>query len=148
MSNTAADGVTVTAMKSCIHKHPTHLDQRPLRPPKQNNAILVWYSFGSLRGLWSGGVRCLCIFSNDNICDSGQLRRPEIVLQKEQTSVINTDYCRRKKLSAMSLTPVNNLLPVLLAPAMTVFPGVVYLCQLHCRKEVSTTPGIRESCQY
>ncbi len=25
----AADGVIGTAMKSCIHKHPTHLDQRP-----------------------------------------------------------------------------------------------------------------------
>jgi hypothetical protein len=29
----AADGVIGTVMKSCIHKHPTHLDQRPLRPP-------------------------------------------------------------------------------------------------------------------
>jgi hypothetical protein len=33
-SDSAADGVTGTAMKSCIHRHPTHLDQRPLRPPK------------------------------------------------------------------------------------------------------------------
>jgi hypothetical protein len=32
-SATAADGVIGTAMKSCIHKHPTHLDQRPLWPP-------------------------------------------------------------------------------------------------------------------
>jgi hypothetical protein len=40
-SATAADGVIGTAMKSCIQKHPTHLDQRPLRPPKLNNAILV-----------------------------------------------------------------------------------------------------------
>ncbi len=36
-SDTAADGVIGTAMKSCIHKHPTHLDQRLLRPPKLNN---------------------------------------------------------------------------------------------------------------
>ncbi len=36
----AADGVIGTAMKSCIQKH-THLDQRPLRPPKLKNAILV-----------------------------------------------------------------------------------------------------------
>ena len=50
-SATAADGVIGTAMKSCIQKHPTHLDQRPLRPPKLNNAVLVWSSFGGLRGL-------------------------------------------------------------------------------------------------
>ncbi len=37
----AADGVIGTAMKSCIQKHPTHLDQRPLRPLKLNNAVLV-----------------------------------------------------------------------------------------------------------
>ncbi len=40
-SATAADGVIGTAMKSCIQKHPTHLDQRPLRPPKLNNPVLV-----------------------------------------------------------------------------------------------------------
>ena len=34
----AADGVIGTAMKSCIKKHPTHLDQRLLRPTKLNNA--------------------------------------------------------------------------------------------------------------
>jgi hypothetical protein len=40
-SATAADGVIGTAMKSCILKYPTHLDQRPLRAPKLNNAVLV-----------------------------------------------------------------------------------------------------------
>jgi hypothetical protein len=40
-STMAADSVIGTAMKSCIQKHPTHLDQRPLRPPKLNNAVLV-----------------------------------------------------------------------------------------------------------
>jgi hypothetical protein len=50
-SATAADNVIGTAMKSCIHTHPTHLDQRPLWPPKLNNAILVCSSFGGLRGL-------------------------------------------------------------------------------------------------
>ncbi len=40
-SATAADCVIGTAMKSCIHKHPTHLDQRPQRPRKLNNAVLV-----------------------------------------------------------------------------------------------------------
>jgi hypothetical protein len=62
-SNTAANGVIGTAMKSCIHKHPTHLDQRSPRPPEQNNAVLVWSSFGGLRSLWSGCLRCLCAFS-------------------------------------------------------------------------------------
>ncbi len=38
----AADDVIGTAIKSCIHKHPTHLNQRPLRPPKLNNAVLVF----------------------------------------------------------------------------------------------------------
>ena len=47
-SATAADDVIGTAMKSCIHTHPTHLDQRPA---KLNNAVLVCSSFGSLRGL-------------------------------------------------------------------------------------------------
>ncbi len=36
----AADDVIGTAMKSCIHTHPTHLDQRPLRPPKLNDGGL------------------------------------------------------------------------------------------------------------
>ncbi len=40
-SATAADGVIGTAMKSCIQKHPTHLDQRPQSLPKLNNAVLV-----------------------------------------------------------------------------------------------------------
>jgi hypothetical protein len=40
-SATAADGVIGTAMKSCIHKQSTRLDQRPLRLPKLNNAVLV-----------------------------------------------------------------------------------------------------------
>ena len=50
-SATAAGDVIRTAMKSCIHTHPTHLDQRPLRPPKLNNAVLVCSSFGGFRGL-------------------------------------------------------------------------------------------------
>jgi hypothetical protein len=39
--DTAIDGVIGTAKKSCIHKHSTHLDQRPLRPPKLNNSVSV-----------------------------------------------------------------------------------------------------------
>jgi hypothetical protein len=49
-SATATNGVIGNAMKSCIHKHPTHLDQRPLRPPNLYNAVLVCSSFGGLRG--------------------------------------------------------------------------------------------------
>jgi hypothetical protein len=74
-SATAADGVIGTAMKSCIQRHPTHLDQRPLRPPKG--------AFARFHGC-----------PNDNIGGRGRLRRPEIVLQQEQTSVINTIYRR------------------------------------------------------
>ncbi len=83
-SVTAADDVIGTAMKSCIHTHPTHLDQRPLRPPKLNNAVLVCSSFGGLRGLRAPFRGC----SNDNIGGCGRLRRPELVLQKAQTSVV------------------------------------------------------------
>jgi hypothetical protein len=50
-SATAADDVIGTAIKSCIHTHPTHLDQRPLRLPKLNNAVFICSSFGGLRGL-------------------------------------------------------------------------------------------------
>ncbi len=59
MLDTAAVGVIGTSMKSCIHK----VEHRPMRPPKANNAVLVLSSFGCLRGLWSGCVRCLCAFS-------------------------------------------------------------------------------------
>jgi hypothetical protein len=40
-SHTASDGVIGSAMKSWIPEHPTHLDQKPLRPPKLNNGVLV-----------------------------------------------------------------------------------------------------------
>jgi hypothetical protein len=56
MSDMSADGVIGTAMKSCIHKHPTHLDQRPLRPPKLLQTKPTLFSFGGLRGLWSRWV--------------------------------------------------------------------------------------------
>ncbi len=95
-SATAADDVTETAMKSCIHTHPTHLDKRPLRPPKLNNAVLVCSSFGGLRGLRAceGPLRLLvavpmtisaavAVFGG-----RGRLRRPKLVLQKAQTSVV------------------------------------------------------------
>ncbi len=35
------DVVIGTAMKSCIHRYPTHLDQKRLRPPKLNNAVFL-----------------------------------------------------------------------------------------------------------
>jgi hypothetical protein len=49
MSDTAADGVIGTAMKSCIHRHPTHLEQRTLRPPKLLQTKTALFSFGGLR---------------------------------------------------------------------------------------------------
>ncbi len=49
MLDMALDGVIGTAMKSCIHKNPTHLDQRPMRLVKLNYVVLVWSSFGGLR---------------------------------------------------------------------------------------------------
>jgi hypothetical protein len=91
-SATAADDVIGTAMKSCIHTHPTHLDQRPLRPPKLNNAVLVCSSFGSLRGLRACFVAVPMTISAavSDFGVRGRLRRPELVLQKAQTSVVDT----------------------------------------------------------
>ena len=84
-------------MKSCIHKHPTHLDQRPLRPPKLNNAVLVCSSFGGLRGLRACKGPLLFVAVPMTISAAvadfggrGRLRRPELVLQKAQTSVVDT----------------------------------------------------------
>jgi hypothetical protein len=63
--------------------------------------------------------------SKDNIGGRGQLRRPEIVLQKEQTSDANIVYCWWK-----NLTPANSLSPVSLIPvrnnqkAIKFFAGV------------------------
>ena len=37
-------------------------------------------------------LRVFMAVSNDNIGGRGRLRRPEIVLQQEQTSVINTQF--------------------------------------------------------
>jgi hypothetical protein len=77
-SATATDDVIGTAMKSCIHTHPT---QRPLRPPKVNNAILVCSSFGGLRGLRAceGPFRLFVAVP---------MTISELVLQKAQTSVV------------------------------------------------------------
>ncbi len=58
-SDTAAKGLIGTSMKSCIHRHPTHPDQRPLRPPKLNIVLKLWSSFGGLRGLLSRCAGCL-----------------------------------------------------------------------------------------
>jgi hypothetical protein len=82
-SATAADDVIETGMKSCIQKHHTHLDQRPLRPPKLKNAVLVCSSFGGLRGLRAceGPLRLF-------VAVPMTIRRPELVLQKAQTSVV------------------------------------------------------------
>ncbi|MFN9980059.1 MAG: hypothetical protein ACK53Y_09110, partial [bacterium] len=71
----------------------THLDQRPLRPPKG--------AFARFHGC-----------SNDNIGGRGRLRRPEIVLQKAQISVVNRQFIAGGKIyrqcSAVSTTPLIN----------------------------------------
>jgi len=56
MLDTAADGVIGTTMKSCIHKHPTHLDQRPPRLPKQLQTTTALFSFSDLRGYGRVGL--------------------------------------------------------------------------------------------
>jgi hypothetical protein len=101
-STMAADGVIGTAMKCCIHKHPTHLDQRPLRPPKLNNAVLVWSSFGSLWGLWSGYVRCLSAFS---WLFQWQFRRPWPTSAAGDSFAAKADLCHQ-----YSLSPVENFI--------------------------------------
>ncbi len=103
-SATAADGVIGTAMKgwSCIHKDPTHLDQKPLRPPKLNNAVFVWSSFGGFRGLWSGYVRCLCAFS---WLIQWQYRRPWLTLAAGDSFAARADLCHQ-----YSLSPVENFI--------------------------------------
>ncbi len=119
-SATAADGVIRTAMKSCIQNHQTHLDQRPLRPPKLNNAVLVWSSFGGLRGLWSGYVRCLCAFS---WLFQWQYRWPWPTSAAGDSFAPRADLCHQYSLP-VSTTPLINF------------------------SAVSATPAIRESCQY
>jgi hypothetical protein len=116
-SATAANIVIGTAMKSCFHKHPTHLDQRPLRPSKLNNAVLA------------ASVVCEVLLSLF-------MAVPMTIL----AAVANFGGRRWKTLSAVSLTPTNSLLAVLLTPAITFFPGVVdtshnifHRCQRHRR---------------
>jgi hypothetical protein len=100
-----ADGVIGTAMKSCIHKHPTHLDQRSLKPPNPFHGG----SSDNTGGRGKFGDR-------GKFGGRGQTWQPEIVLQKEQTSVINRVYGRWKNFSAVSLTPMNSLSLLSLTP--------------------------------
>ncbi len=131
-SATAANGVIGTAMKSCIHKHPSPLDQRPLRRLKLNNAVLVW-SFGGLRGLWSG-YGC----SNGYIGGCGRLRLPWPTSAAGERFAARTDLCHQ-----YSLSPVKNFIGSVvdtgkqfiagvldtgeqfMTPAITFFPSVV-----------------------
>ena len=137
-------------MKSCIHTHPTHLDQRPLRPPKLNSAVLVCSSFGGLRGL--------------RACE-GPLRLfvavPMTISAAGVSFAESSDFCHN--LSAVSLTPVNNFSPVLLIPVrnnqkaknlspVSMIPLKNFLpvstTPLINFLAVSATPAIREACQY
>jgi hypothetical protein len=98
---------------------------------------------------------CEVILAASGVGGRGQLQRPEIVLQKEQTSGVNIVYCWRKNLSAVSLTlanslspesltPVIKLLPVSTTPAIKFFPGVVDTGKKQSKSlkfsPVSTTP--------
>ncbi len=113
--NDTGDGVFGTAMKIWIHKHPTHLDQRPLRPPTLNNDVLVWRSFGGLRDLWSGCMRSLCAFSWRF---QWQYWRPWLTSAAGDSFAERTDLCSQYSLSpveafiAVSWKPVNSLSPV------------------------------------
>jgi hypothetical protein len=86
--------------------------------------------------------------SNDNIGGRGRLRRREIVLQKEKTSVVNTIYDTDEQFIAGVVdivAPVNNLSPVSLipvrniqkaqnlSPVSTTPPKTVQQCQRHRR---------------
>ncbi len=108
------DSVIRTAMKSCIHRHPTHPDQRPLRPPKLNIAVLAEVVLAASGASYQDGrVPMDATFdggSNDIIGGRVRLRRPKISpvspdLQKEQTSVVNIVYQHVKNLSAVLLSP-------------------------------------------
>ncbi len=134
-SATAADSVIRTTMKSCIQKHPTHLDQRPLKPPKLNNALLVWSSFGGLRGLWSRFVRCLCAFS---WLFQWQYRRPWPTSAAGDSFAARADLCHQYSLSPVSLTLVRNnqkakkISPVSLIPVRNnQKPKIYRRCQRH-----------------
>ncbi len=148
-SATTADGFSETAMKSYIHKHPTHLDQRPLRPPKLNNAILVWSSFGGLRGLWSGFVRCLCAFS---WLFQWQYRLAWPTSAAGDSFAARADLCHQYSLLLVSLTPVKNLSPVSLTPVRNNQKAKnwspVSTIPLKIFSVVTVTLAITEPCQY
>jgi hypothetical protein len=85
-SATATDGVIGTAMKSCIQTHPTHLDQRPLRPPKG--------AFAHFHGC-----------SNDNIGGRGRLRRPWPTSAAGDSFAARVDLCHQYSLSPVKFFP-------------------------------------------
>ncbi len=68
---------------------------------KLNNAVLVWSSFGGLRGLWSGCVRYLCTFSWRFQWQYWRLRLTSVA---GDSFAERTDQC--KKLPPVLLTPV------------------------------------------
>jgi hypothetical protein len=120
-------------MKSCIQKHPTHLDQRPLRPPKG--------AFARFHGC-----------SNDNIGGPGRLSFAARADLCHQYSLSPVSLTPTKKFSPVSLIPVRNnqkaknLSPVSTIPLKNCLP--VSMTPLINFSAVSATPAIRESCQY
>jgi hypothetical protein len=108
-----ADGVIRTAMKSCIHKHPTYLDQRSLKPPKP----------------FHGG-------SSDNIGCRDQIRRlgysfaerTDLCYQHSLWSVEKFSggiIATGEQFIAVVVETLNNLSPVSTTTAITFVPGVI-----------------------
>ncbi len=133
----ATDGVIGTAMKSCIHRHPTHPDQRPPRPPKLNIVVLIRSSFAGLRCLLSICAGCLWkqifmavqVTLSAAVSDFGGRRYHRFV-----------PICRKNR-------PLSSIPTVLLTRAITLVPGVIvteitkkpkiyHRCQRHRRKTV------------
>jgi hypothetical protein len=119
-------------MKICIYRHPTHPDQRPLRPPKLNISVLVWSSFGGLRGLLSRCAGCLwmqlfmgAVPMTPSVSDFGGRRYHRFVpICRKNRPLSSIQFIIGENLLAVSLTPVNSL------------------------SAVSLTPPIRQSCVY
>ncbi len=137
-------------MKICIHRHLAHRVNITLRPPKLLQTPTAIFSFGGLRGLWSGCLGCLWMqlfmavpMTPSAVSDFGGRRYHWFVPFNILLSlaaphlhgvlvlvtgnkfiagvVVTGDYC-----SPVSLSPAINLLPVSLSPAI-----IVHRCCWH-----------------
>ncbi len=126
-SDTAADGVIGTAMKSCIPRHPAHLDKRSMRPKLLQTKMTI-FSFDHLRGLWSGCVGCLCNFSlrfqwhHRRTCLTSAARD----ITDLSPSTFSYVWQLPTSMASLFLSPAIYLLPVSLSPAI-----IVHRCRWH-----------------